>query len=259
MSALMDGSEHSIDECNFRTTFGKTNRWGELPVSIYTHSSVLAEEDRNLEHAVDIWNEAWHYHSEQGVLFEIIGSVDHKMPDEKLDKTNTFYVERDAVGTIFPLKEQAITRTNSSYVTGLMNDGDIIINGEDFEYFYEDDELDYSKYTNVPALSTARRLASTFEHSFWTKWLMAIQSFMKKLVFWKPKVAGRKPSSKPKRIPKDEIDFISLCIHELGHLLGMVHEEQDNANIMYPSLAKAQIRRKISRKDLKRVSCGYSK
>ena len=246
------------DECNFQTRFGHTIRWKKLPVPIYVHESVPSKARKNLEYAVDIWNEAWNYRSGEGLLFEIMGQTTKTMPDRFGDGVNVFYYHADKeVKIAITPGEQGVTRVQV-FATNI-KDGDIVINGLYHKFHYEKSLDDYSLYTNVPSLSTARTIASTSNYSFWQNWLTALKSFMKKLIFWQKTPLPRGPASKKKRISHRKVDFISLSLHELGHLIGLMHEKKEKQNIMFSKLATGKLRRRIQDIDIERVACSYSK
>ncbi len=52
------------------------------------------------------------------------------------------------------------------------------------------------------------------------------------------------------------VDFESLLIHELGHLLGLAHDNQ-NGSVMNERLASGVLRRDIGSGDLSSVKCEY--
>lgn len=268
MDFMRGGSQ--VNECNFRVQYGFVVRWDELPIPIYVHHSVPDQARRNLIYAVDMWNESWNYQSGAGPLFEVMGDVAQNMPDKHGDGVNVFYMDRqklfypqsyrvnDPDVHVLNNERHGVTRLKASF-GGVLFDGDIVINNVAFDLHYEKSMEDYSHYTNVPKLSTARTLASTSQHSFWMSWLLAFQSFMDWIqTLWK-QVADRQPSAKKMVIPNRKLDSISLFLHELGHFGGLLHDEKDESNIMFPKLARGQVRRNLSEKDMQRMICGYQK
>ncbi len=273
---LSGGGGHGRNECNFRTQYGYVIRWSDLPIPIHLHEDIPPQAQENLNYAIDMWNEKWNYETGQGPLFEIMGSVVQEVPDKHGDGINLFYIDKEGVVTsddgdtigsggggsgsqsfnLLNSIRQGVTRLKNGF-RGTLNDGDIVMNNVHFEFHYEKEHFDHSTYTHVPKLSTARTLASTLEHSFWMKWLKAFKSFINWVSFWKTTSPTRTPSAKKKRIPRGKIDFISLCLHELGHLVGLLHDEQNSKNIMYPHLNKGQIRRNLTETDTNRISCSY--
>lgn len=55
---------------------------------------------------------------------------------------------------------------------------------------------------------------------------------------------------------KDTVDFESVLIHELGHILGLDHTT-DTDSVMYPKLAAETKRRKLTRLEIQKLSCIY--
>ncbi len=53
------------------------------------------------------------------------------------------------------------------------------------------------------------------------------------------------------------VDFESLVVHELGHVLGLSHNEEDAGSVMAKTLANARIRRDPTKEDLDSLSCEY--
>ena len=265
------GNSHKVNECNFRVIYGFTVRWDNLPIPIYVHQSVPLDARKNLSYAVDMWNEAWNYYSGHGLLFEVMGDVNQAMPDSSGDGVNVFFIDRQKIFYPSPVKTNSqvhflnnqrhgMTRLKTN-LGGKLFDGDIIINNVAFDYHYENEMKNYSQYTNVPKLSTARNLASTSSTppSFWMSWLFAFQSLMDWLKdLWKYTIK-RAPSTKPTTIPKHKVDSISLFLHELGHFGGLMHDDFDEANVMFPKLGRGQVRRFLTEKDMQRMLCGYQK
>ena len=109
----------------------------------------------------------------------------------------------------------------------------------------------------MPKLSTERFLASTSPESLWKEFLYVFKSVLNFFTFWKSK-NERSPTARKVPISNKEVDFISLALHELGHLGAMVHIE-DTPSIMNPKLSRGQIRRDIGEIELSKLACGYSK
>ena len=53
------------------------------------------------------------------------------------------------------------------------------------------------------------------------------------------------------------VHFFSLITHEIGHALGLGHNDKEYHSVMYPTLANGQLRDRINRKDLENLSCEY--
>lgn len=53
------------------------------------------------------------------------------------------------------------------------------------------------------------------------------------------------------------VDLESLILHELGHVLGLVHVPDETPSVMNQYLAVAQVRRTLYEIDIKNVRCEY--
>ena len=244
--------------CHFRVDRGFIVRWSELPIPIYIHASVSDISRKNFVYSLDIWNEAWNYHTGgRGRLFELIGEVQQEYnPADQSDSgdgVNILFLDNEH--EFLTPEKQGVTHVRN-YWGGAIYDGDIIINDIHYDLFYERSSVDYSEYTSVPALSTARSLASSTPDSFWKKFVYVFKSFLNFFSsFWKKKPA-RIPTAKKSRISAKQVDFISLSIHELGHLAGMEHITSAES-IMNPMLERGKIRRNIKDLELSSLACGY--
>lgn len=54
------------------------------------------------------------------------------------------------------------------------------------------------------------------------------------------------------------LDLDSLLVHELGHVLGLAHNELDGS-VMHPILDQGEVRRTLGTQDLANLQCEYSK
>ena len=241
--------------CNFQVDRGFEVKWSSLPISVYIHESVPEISRRNFIYAMDMWNESWNYYTGDGRIFEFIGSVQvAHIPgtDGSIDKKNLLFLDREHGVLAFPKQGSTLIYNNWG---GGISEGDIILNNIHFKYYYEKDLFDYSVYTKVPELSTKRSLASTTPQSLWMQFLYAFQSALDFLAFWKRDIS-RAPDARKIPISKKEVDFISLALHELGHLSAMVHIDHVES-IMNAKLQKGQIRRDITEIELASLKCGY--
>ncbi len=243
------------NSCNFRVDRGFMVRWEELPVPIYIHESVPSITRKNFVYAMDMWNESWNYYAKQGPLFELVGEVQvNSVPGQQDSGDGINILFLDKKHQILLAKQQGSTHIRN-YFGGSIIEGDIIINNVHYKYFYEKESFDYSVWTKVPKLSTNRSFASTSPRSFFQQFLYAFQAFWDFISFWKKK-STRVPTAIRPEISKNEVDFISLALHEFGHLAGAIHIENKNG-IMNAGLKKGQIRRDIGDIELGSLACGY--
>lgn len=54
-----------------------------------------------------------------------------------------------------------------------------------------------------------------------------------------------------------KVDFESLMVHELGHVLGLSHNDEAGGSVMATSLAYAKLRREPTNEDLDSLRCEY--
>ena len=246
----------SPDNCRFRVDRGFIIKWRSLPIPIYAHASLPSLPRQNFLYAIDMWNEAWNYHTGEGPLFEFMGNTDVRYtPRSKAeDRDGISIIYMDKKHYVLEKEIQATTDTLNTF-GGIMVEADVIFNGIHQRWHYEKTGFDYLAYTKIPALSTGRYLASTSTESFWRRFLYAFQGFLDFWTFWKKKVK-RAPSADKPRIRKNESDFISVAIHELGHHAGLGHID-DRKSIMNTNLSTGAIRRDIEEFELSSLACGY--
>lgn len=249
--------EGTRNECHFRVDRGFAVKWRQLPVPIYMHEAVPDISRDNFIYAMDIWNESWNYRTGKGRLFEMVGEgiqIDH-VPHKKApeDGVNILFLDRQH--KILSPVQQGVTHLRNNF-GGAIFEADIILNNVNYTYYYEKGDFDYSVYTKVSKLSSRRSLASTSSESFWKQFLYAFQSLLDFLTFWK-KEDSRTPARKL-QISKKEVDFISLALHELGHVAALVHIDHV-PSIMNSKLSKGQIRRDIGEIELSKLVCGYER
>ena len=244
----------SPDNCRFRVDRGFIIKWRDLPIPLYAHTSLAPLTRKNFIYAIDMWNEAWNYHTNTGPLFEFMGNTDtpYNPTATNNDEINILYMDKRYY--VLDKEKQATTHTLNTF-GGIMIEADIIFNGIHHRWHYEKESIDYTAYTKVPALSTGRYLASTTTQSFWTKFLYAFQGALDFLTFWRAKIK-RTPSADTPRIKEDENDFISVAIHELGHHAGLGHID-DRKSIMNAKLLVGTTRRDIGEFELSSLACGY--
>ncbi len=248
----IEGNERN--DCYFRLDRGYVIKWKSLPIPVYIHNSTTETTNKNMKYAIDIWNNSWHYHSGKGALFELMGSIEQSAPDRSGDGINMVFIDNNM--KLLNHKQQGTTQIRNKF-GGNIYDADITINNIDHDYFYEDNSFDYIAYTPISRLTQSRSLASSTTDSFWNRLLEIFKPLLKILFFWQT-TEDRSPD-RELTIGSHEIDFISLAIHELGHLAGLVHIEYSHISdsIMNPQLKRGMVRREISNTELSYMSCNY--
>ena len=251
----LEGGHDGHNNCYFRLDRGFVVKWKELPVPVYIHESVPEIARNNFIYAMDMWNESWNYHTGEGRLFELVGEVQlDQLPNKEDDGDGINVMFVDSNAKLLKSVQQGSTHIRN-YFGGYIYEGDIIVNNIHYTYHYERESFDYSAYTKVPELSTGRSLASTSPESFWKQFLYVFRSFLNFFTFWK-KDSSRFPAARQLKISNKQVDFISLALHELGHLAAMVHIDH-TLSIMNSKLKKGQIRRDIGEIELQNLACGY--
>ena len=269
-------------------------RWdkSKFPIDFYIHESVPSEAGRNFISAVDHWNMAWEdYLVNQGLEpFQLFNVADKEMRysgSPGNDKYNMlFFVKENfsqyLVGDTSQSSSsavQAITAMISTPRVGDIQDTDIIVNAQNYKYFF-DEKYNGEIMAAKREAEENRRLASLRPESFWQSLKQKIQRWFKFLIRpFQKKKAIRQVASPSVKVPRGHVDFPSLMIHEAGHVPGLGHfdasDETYNSghliskrkrrksssnsfvSVMEPKLANGRVRRAIKEYDLNNLFCGY--
>lgn len=249
----------SIDQCNFHIgQMGNGLRWSSLPVPLTIHqNSVNQSAISTILKVVEEWNQIWSRESGQKVgLFEVLGLIEYPhvlnvMNDN--ENTITFvHAEQNQSPDGYSIHSQnKFLQSHKQGVThvrgrGHMVEADVFINEDDFDFFYEDQDYLTQRSSSSRNLASLEEKKSFFEN---------IKNFFNFLFFWKKKSEERIPASR-KQIPSQLIDFESLVTHELGHVLGLGHNEK-RGSIMNSYLARGSLRRGLRPIELESLLCGY--
>ena len=272
------------DSCGFAISrqTGEGLRWENLPIPVYVHKSTPAPAHKIFLSAVDHWNMAWgDYLSNKGLepfpLFDVVNRNMQYSGAPKGDGYNMlFFVEKN-FSKYENIKVQAFTTMRHSF-SGKLTDTDIIVNSEHYRYFY-DDNYNTEVRLSKNEIKERRRLAGSMPHGIWFQLKQHIQKWFQFLLkpFRKGKTL-RQIATPSVKVPRNQVDFASLMIHELGHVDALGHFEKEDHNekdfhlasrdrgsssgesfisVMEPKLAYGKSRRSIKKYDLDNLFCGY--
>lgn len=181
------------ESCNFQqNSYKQRVSWHKLPVKLYAHTSLSAEQVQALQEAIQIWNksraESWQNSQE---FFELVESSYAGDPVSE-DGKSVVSVNSDWQGDG---SEQAVTVLR--WESNRISDADIKLNGD-------------------------------------------------------------KPLSSIVPLSGDQIDLVALYVHELGHVLGLLHIESAEYTVMDFELDRGNDQRRTpGNLELNALKCEY--
>ena len=285
--ALYSGQK---DSCNFFVDQfrGSGVRWdtSKFPIPFYIHSSVPVKAHKNFISAVEHWNASWEeFLYNKGLrsfsLFTVVNRNTTHAGSPKNDSNNMIFFINDDFSKYGNSSIQAITTSSHRYAE--IKDSDIIVNNKNFHYFF-DESYNQNVFLALQERKSQRKLASSKSFGFWFQLKQQIRSWFQFLLKpFKKKKPMRQLLATSSKVPRGQVDFASLMIHELGHVPGLAHTEGSNSenryldrasigksssknqlnpeskalSVMKPQLATGKSRREIGGYDLENLFCGY--
>jgi len=277
------------DSCGFTVDeySGEGLRWkkSKFPVVFKVHANVPRDARRNFISAVNHWNMAWYDFLEKKALepFDLF-YVDMRgvyEGDTAADGSNLFLFIHEGFSRYEDQNAQAITALRSDRINSSIIDTDILVNSVNFNFYYDSS---YNKVIDLAmqGFEKKRQLASLKSPGRYVQVIEKIKSFFSFFLklFKKEKPIRQIADYKPD-IPKSKVDFPSLMVHELGHVPGRGHYDEDefhshasrrnlkskesqsknNRNdyksVMEPFLQQGRARREITKYDLENLFCAY--
>ena len=244
-----------LDACNFHIgQYGVALRWNSLPVPIVLNKGAMNQNSIDATAKVaDEWNDIWRRET-GGQLFEVLGLAEYQnMKDIFRDQYNSVsLVDSHSNKELSDNSQSKYFADSTQGVTQVLgrrflDEGDILLNDDDFDFYYEDEQLAFDdEEENERQLASTHLPSSNFLWDFYKQ----LSQF---LFFWK-KQTYRDLSSK--RIPAHLVDYESLIAHEMGHLLGLGHLDI-SGSIMKPKMMTGVTRRGLNQVELNSLKCGY--
>jgi hypothetical protein len=201
-----------------------------LPVKLYVHHSVPPQFYGAIERAIQVWNRRL---GVEALRIQGWGISNYDQPQH--DGMSVIYWLHDWDAD----KPTEQARTTIYWTGNQIYEADMRINAKNFQ-FYPGDEVSpfYSRVPLVP--SNHQPLPSA-----------PLENTAASSV-----IASMRPLSLPPPVPFSGVDFESLVLHELGHVLGLAHTATIGS-VMVPSLASGLVRRTPSETDIQALKCEY--
>ena len=255
-----------VDECRFhKNPLGYGYRWNSLPVPLTLHQSMNSAAISSVVKIAKEWNDAWRKETgrDEG-LFEILGVIDYYSHplDVVDDDQNTLAIldsehnRKLSNGSNSLQASQYVLKKTQQGVTQIrgrlkINEADIFINNDHNDFYYEEQDEMF-----LASLSETSRGPANFKESIFKRIMRILPGW---IFFWHDKDMGRQPKNYARRrqhIPRHLIDFESLMAHEMGHVLGLGHNNIPGS-IMGKYLAHGTVRRGLRPVEMESLRCGY--
>jgi hypothetical protein len=227
----------SQPSCSFvqNVDFQRVSWQHHLPVHLYVHHSVPVQYYAAIERAISVWNSR-------------LGLEALRVDGWGIDQYDT--PQHDGMSIIYWLHEwdsdkpSEQARTTIYWTGNQIYEADMRINAKNFQFFPGDEISPF--YTNNPQVPPSLQppppsVAKTESSSTLVNNMMP------------PSV---RPNASSGPVVFTGVDFESLVLHELGHVLGLAHTATIGS-VMVPSLASGYVRRMPSVTDIQALKCEY--